>query len=98
MSLCFIRSGIGKCSEGASARPAVPALRGTPQVAAESSARPLGATPLAMLGLGVCGAMVRKQRKGGRTCERTCKEMQEVGYLQQQHKSVVEISRVQDAM
>lgn len=69
MSLCFIRSGIGKCSEGASARPAVPALRGTPQVAAESSARPLGATPLAMLGLGVCGAMVRKQRKGGRTWE-----------------------------
>lgn len=83
---------------GASARPAVPALRGTPQVAAESSARPLGATPLAMLGLGVCGAMVRKQRKGGRTCERTCKEMQEVGYLQQQHKSVVEISRVQDVV
>jgi len=60
----------GTGRSGASARPAVPALRGTPQVAAESSARPLGATPLAMLGLGVCGAMVRKQRKGGLTARR----------------------------
>lgn len=91
---------------GASARPAVPALRGTPQVAAESSARPLGATPLAMLGLGVCGAMVRKQRKGGRTWEEVDRMAKEharrctkLDICMQQHSrngSVVEISRVQD--
>eukprot|EP00438_Fugacium_kawagutii_P009304 Skav235254 [mRNA] locus=scaffold3995:367190:375080:+ [translate_table: standard] len=52
---------------GASApsRTVAPALRGTPQVAAESSTNPMSATPLAVLGAaGVCGVLARKQRKG----------------------------------
>lgn len=54
----------------APAAPAAPALRGAPHVATSSSS--LGAAPamLGLGGLGVCGALARKQRKGGVTARK----------------------------